>query len=126
MMMLVISKLIETKTNSKYLIGYLDNVIKPLFLILPRLNGYVKTCKIKDEDKYKNNKMMSVRKDDDKILKNIKPLRLQYFTVISIGSSLVYKNKYFLQLYLDNCAYKIVDKQMIDYLGDNLFETDKD
>ena len=126
MMMLVISKLIETKTNSKYLIGYLNNVIKPLFLILPRLDGYVKTCKIKDKDKYKNNKMMSVRKDDDKILKNIKPLRLQYFTVISIGSSLVYKNKYFLQLYLDNCAYKIVDKQMIDYLGDNLFETDKD
>ena len=69
--------------------------------------------------------MMSVRKDDDKILKNIKPLRLQYFTVISIGSLLVYKNKYCLQVYLDNCAYKIVDKQMIDYLGDNLFETDK-
>ena len=69
---------------------------------------------------------MSVRKDDDKILKNVKPLRLQYFTVISIGSSLAYKNKYCLKLYLDNCAYKIVDKQMIDYLGDNLFETDKD
>ena len=27
---IVISKLIETKTNSKYLIGYLDKVIKPL------------------------------------------------------------------------------------------------
>ena len=30
------------------------------------------------------------------------------------------------QVYLDNCAYKIVDSQMIDYLDDNLFETDED
>ena len=36
-------------------------------------------------------------------------------SVISIGSLLVYKNKYYLQVYLDN--YKI-----IDYLDDNLFE----
>ena len=40
------------------------------------------------------------------------------FTVISI----VYKNKYYLQVYLDNCDYKIVNKQMTDYLGKNLFE----
>ena len=26
------------------------------------------------------------------------------------------KKKYHLQVYLDGCAYKIVDKQMIDYL----------
>ena len=26
------------------------------------------------------------------------------------------KKKYYLQVYLDGCAYKIVDKQMIDYL----------
>ena len=30
-------KLIETKTNSKHLIGYLDKVIKPLALILPKI-----------------------------------------------------------------------------------------
>ena len=48
------------------------------------------------------------------------------FTVISIDSLLVYKNKYYLQAYLDNCAYKIVDKRMIDYLGDNAFKTDED
>ena len=28
----VISKLVERKTNSKYLIGYLDEVIEPLLL----------------------------------------------------------------------------------------------
>ena len=46
---IVISKLIETKTNSNYLIGYLDKVIRPLVLILPKISGYVKTLKIKDK-----------------------------------------------------------------------------
>ena len=44
------------------------------------------------------------------------------FAIISIESLLVYENKYYLQVYLDNCAYKIVDKQMIDYLNDNIFQ----
>ena len=39
---IVISKLIETNTNSKYLIGYLDKVIKPLVLILLKISGHVK------------------------------------------------------------------------------------
>ena len=44
-------------------------------------------------------------------------------TVISIGSLLVYQNKYYLQVYLDNRAE---DKRMADDLDDNLFETDED
>ena len=48
------------------------------------------------------------------------------FTVISIASLLVYHNIYYLQVYLDNCTYRIVDNQMIDDLDDNLFETDED
>ena len=44
------------------------------------------------------------------------------FTVISIDFLLVYDNKYYLQVYLDNCAYKIVIKQMTDYLDEYLFE----
>ena len=43
--------------------------------------------------------------------------------VISTDSLLGYKNKYYLQVYLDSCAYTIVDKQIIDYLGDSPFET---
>ena len=39
---IVISKLIERNNNSKYLIGYLDEVIKPLLLILPKMSGYVR------------------------------------------------------------------------------------
>ena len=38
---------------------------------------------------------------------------------------LVFENKY-LQLYVDNCAYKIGDNLMTDYLGDSPFETDED
>ena len=48
------------------------------------------------------------------------------FTVISVGSLLVYDNIHYLQVYLESCTYKIVDNQITDYLGDNLFETDED
>ena len=63
----VVSKLIETKTNSKYLIGCLDKVVKPLVLIFPKMSGYVNNFKVKDGDKDKNNKLMSLHIDDDKL-----------------------------------------------------------
>ena len=44
------------------------------------------------------------------------------FTVISIDSLLVYENKYYLQVYLDNFAYKIANKEMTDYLNGNYFQ----
>ena len=53
-------------------------------------------------------------------------IEYKYFTVISIDSLLVYENKYYLQVYLRNGAYKIIYKQMIDYLDENTFETDDD
>ena len=37
-----ISKLVGIKNNSKYIIGYLDNIIRPLVVILPKMSGYVK------------------------------------------------------------------------------------
>ena len=40
---IVISNLVETKTNSKYLLGYLDKVIRPLVLLLHKMSGYAKT-----------------------------------------------------------------------------------
>ena len=42
---IVISKLVKTKANSKYLIGYVDKAIRPLVLIMPKISGYVKTFK---------------------------------------------------------------------------------
>ena len=61
---IVISKLVKTKTNSKYLIGYFDEATRQLVLIMPKISGYVKTFKVKD----KNNKLMSFRIDDEKLL----------------------------------------------------------
>ena len=51
-------------------------------------------------------------------------IECEYFTVISIDSLFVYENKYYLEVYLDNCAYRFVNKQMTDYLDGILFETD--
>ena len=166
----VLSKLIETKNNSKYLNGYLDEVAKPLVLIFPKMSGYVKT--FKDKDGNKDNKLMSFHIDDEKQLKNCKAIwnkiqdlkniklnglpvyddryiktkiktychkvysnfrginvpedgvEYRSFTIISIDFLLVYENKYYVQVYLDNCAHKIVNTKMVDYLDDNLFETD--
>ena len=159
---IVVSKLVKTKTNSKYLIGYLDKTIRSLVLIMPKMSGYVKTFKAKEG----NNKLMCFCIDDEKLLekykaiwtkiedlKNIKlnalpvyddryiktkirtfgdkvcglnvpedDIECESFTVISIDSLLVYDKKYYLQVYLDNCAYKIVNKQMTYYLDENIFE----
>ena len=65
---IIISKLIETKKNSKYLIWYLDKVIRELLFILHKVSGYMKIFKAKDGDKSKNNKLMSFRIDDEKLL----------------------------------------------------------
>ena len=51
---IVISKLVKTKPNSKYLIGIkFDKAIRPLVLIRPKVSGYVKTFKVKEGEKDK-------------------------------------------------------------------------
>ena len=70
----VISKLIEAKTNSKYLIGYSDKAIRQLVLIMPKMTGYVTTFKVKDGNKDKNNKMMSFRIADENLLEKYKAI----------------------------------------------------
>ena len=47
-------------------------------------------------------------------------------TVIAIDFLVACRNKYYLQVYLDNWAYKIIDKQMPHYLDNNRFETNED
>ena len=72
-----------------------------------------------------------IRTYSNKVYTNFRGLNLpegyiecESFTVISIDSLLVYENKYYLQVYLDNCAYRFVNKQMTDYTDGILFETD--
>ena len=154
---IAISKLVKTKTDSKYLIGYLDKDITALVLIMPKMSGYVKTFKVEEEI----NELLSFCIDDEKLLEKYKAIwtnienkkhielnalpvyddryikakiitygdnvytnfrglnvpeddiECESFNIISIDSLLVYENKYYLEVYSDNCAYKIVNKQMI-------------
>ena len=76
---------------------------------------YIKTkIKTYGDKVYTNFCGLNVPEDD---------IECESFKVISIDSLLVYKNKCYLQVYLDNCAHKIID--MIDYLGENPLETDE-
>ena len=61
-----ISKLLKTKTNSQYLIGYLDKAIGPLLLTLAKMSGYVKIFNVED----RINKLMFFRIEDEQILEN--------------------------------------------------------
>ena len=56
------------------MIGYLDKGIRQLFLIMPRMSGYVKTFKDKDGDKDKKNKLTSFSIDDEKLLEKYKAI----------------------------------------------------
>ena len=73
---IVISKLLKTKANSKYLIGYLDKDIRPLVL-----SGYFKTFKVDD----KNNKLMSFGIDDEKLLQKYKAIwtKIEDFKILN-------------------------------------------
>ena len=78
------------------------------------------------DDSYKKTKM---RTYSDKVYTNFRGLNVlegdtecESFTVISTDFFLVYENKYYLTRYLDNRAYKSVNKKMTDYLNENLFE----
>ena len=105
-----------------------------------KLLGRYKTIWTMIED-LKNIKLNALPVYDDKLMKtktrtfgdkvhtNFRGLNVpeddkecESFTVISINSLLVYDKEYFLQVYLENCAYKIVNKQMADYLDEILFE----
>ena len=74
---LVISKLVEIKYNSKYLIGYLDEFIRPLVLLFPNMSGDFKTFKGKDRDNNKNEALRSLRLDDDRLLEKYKTIRIK-------------------------------------------------
>ena len=124
----------------------------------------------RERDKDKNNKLISFRIDDEKLLekyetifteveglKNIElnvlsayddryvkteirtygnkvytyfrelnvpedDIEYESFTVTFIDALNVHGSKYYLLVYLDNCAYKIVNKEMGDYLDENVFE----
>ena len=45
--------------------------------------------------------------------------------MISIYCILLNKDKYYPQLFLDNCVHKTVNTKMTDYLDDHLFDSNE-
>ena len=78
-------------------------------------NRYIKT-KIRTNANQINFSGLNVPKDG---------IEFESFTIISIYLLHVCDNKYYLEVYLDICVYKIVNTKTKDYLDDNLFESDK-
>ena len=66
---------IETNNNFKFLIEYLDEVIKPLVLILPKLSRYTKK-KNKDKGGNRKNKLLSLCVDVENLLEKSKRLKI--------------------------------------------------
>ena len=68
-----------------YFIWYLDKTIRPLVLILPKMSAYIKTFKVKEGDKDKNNKLLTFHIDDEKVLEKYKlfGLRLKIWKILN-------------------------------------------
>ena len=71
-------------------------VIRPLAFILPRMSGYDKNFKVKDEDKVKNIKFMSFRIDDDKLLEKHKTIwtKIEGLQNVKLNALPVYDDRY--------------------------------
>ena len=101
---IVILKLVKTKANYKYLVGYLNEAIRPLVLIILKLSGYVKTFEIKDGDKDEKNELMYCNIDDEKLLEKYKAIRTK-IEDIELNALPIYDDRYIktkLRTYGDN------------------------
>ena len=110
---IVISELIETKYNYKYLINYLDQVIRPLVVILPRISGYVNNFK------KKNNKFMILCIYDDKLLQKYKTIwiKTEELKNVELNTLSVYGKRY-----IKAKIRTDVDKVDINFYGLNMPE----
>ena len=65
-------------------------------MILPKMRGYVKTFKVKDEDKDKNNKLKSLHIDDDKPLEKHGAIwtKIEGLLNIKLNALPVYDDRY--------------------------------
>ena len=64
--------------------GYLDDVIRPLILVLLKMRRCIKFFKEKDRDKNKNAKLMSLHRNDDTIIEKYPfGLRLKTYKILT-------------------------------------------
>ena len=88
MLMLTIQlsqKQLKQKLILKYLFGYLNKAIRSLVLTMPKMSGYVKMFNVKEGD----NKLMSFRIDDEKLLEKYKAIwiRVEYLKNIKLNAT---------------------------------------
>ena len=78
------------------MIGYSEKAIRALVLIMPKISGYAKTFRVKDGDKGKNNKSMSFRTYDEKLLEKCKAIwtKIENLKNIELNASPVYDIRY--------------------------------
>ena len=63
--------MVKKEFDSNYFIGYLDKTIRLLVLIIPKINGCVKTSKVKGG----NGKLIFFRTDDQMLLEKSKAIK---------------------------------------------------
>ena len=114
---IVISKLVKAKINFKYLIVYLDKVVRPLVLIMPKISGYVKTFKIEEG----NNELMSFHTNDEKLLEKYKAILTKIVDLknIKLHTLPVYDDRY-----IKTKLKRFNDKVYTNFLGLNVPEDD--
>ena len=78
------------------MIGYLDEVIRLLVLILPEMSEHVKIFKDKEIYKNKNIKLMSLRIDNEKLLKKYKIIwpKIEDLQNIELEATPFYDDRY--------------------------------
>ena len=74
----------------------LDEDIRPLVLVMSKMSGYVKTFKVKERDKDKNNKLMSFCINDEKLLEKYKAnwTNIENLKSIELNALAFYDDRY--------------------------------
>ena len=118
----VLSKWKINETTYKYLCGHLNNdVIQPLCVILPQMNGYIKYFDNggKNRTTFNNNNNKN----------NIPIERNHYICIpaIDIDSVLkIYNKGAYPQAYLEQCKYKLKKRKIVNYIDDEIIDEDSD
>ena len=70
--------------------------MRAFVLTMPKLSGCVETFAVNDEDKDRNNKLMSLRIDNEKLLKKYKVIwtNIKNFKNIELNALPVYDDRY--------------------------------
>ena len=114
---IAISKLVDTKTNSKFLIRFLDKAIKVLVLVLPKMVDMLKHLKVK----MKIIKLMSFSINENELLEKYQAIwtKIKDLKNIELNVLSVYDAKY-----IKTIKRTFRDKIYTNFRGLNIPEDD--